>query len=89
MDAGGRRGEVFPFGAFMLGSLMMEKPAPKSALMPSATPSDAEIAAWHALPLAAQEMRLRASFADPACSRVSGETMASLLDKARAARVDG
>jgi hypothetical protein len=68
---------------------MTEKPTPPSGLMPSATPSDAEIAAWRALPLAEREMRLRASFADPACARVSGETMASLLDKARAARVDG
>jgi hypothetical protein len=54
-----------------------------SAVMPSATPTDAEIAAWQALPRDQQLLRLRAALADPDCSEVSTSTMSDVLDQAR------
>lgn len=53
-------------------------------VMPSATPSPAEIAAWDALSRDEQLRRLRASFEDPDCSRVSTMSMAEILESALA-----
>ncbi|MET3612510.1 hypothetical protein ABID16_000815 [Rhizobium aquaticum] len=53
-------------------------------VMPSATPSPAEIAAWDALSRDEQLQRLRASFEDPDCSRVGTMTMAEILESALA-----
>jgi hypothetical protein len=54
-----------------------------SAVMPSATPSDAEIAAWQALPRDEQLRRLRAALSDADCSEVSPSTMSDILSQAR------
>jgi hypothetical protein len=56
-----------------------------SPVMPSATPSEAEIAAWQALPRDEQMRRMQAFFADPDCSRVSPNRMDDILKRARAA----
>ncbi len=57
---------------------------PYADVMPSATPSSAEIAAWEALSRDEQLRRLRKSFEDPDCSRVSTMTMAEILESALA-----
>ncbi|API56775.1 hypothetical protein BMW22_35745 (plasmid) [Rhizobium leguminosarum] len=54
-------------------------------VMPSATPTEAELAAWEALPRDEQLSRLRASFAAPASSQVGTRSMDDLLKEARAA----
>ena len=53
-------------------------------VMPSATPSEAELAAWEALPRDEQLRRMRAFFDDPACSKVSPNSMDDILRRARA-----
>lgn len=55
---------------------------PHADVMPSATPTPAEIAAWDALSRDEQLRRLRKSFEDPDCSRVSTMTMAEILESA-------
>jgi hypothetical protein len=45
-----------------------------SDVMPSATPSEAEIAAWQALPRDQQLRRLRLALSHPDCDRVSTAT---------------
>ena len=55
-----------------------------SDVMPSAAPSEADIAAWQALPRDEQLRRMRLSVADPACSRISGATMGDILARAKA-----
>lgn len=54
-------------------------------VMPSAIPSEAEIAAWDALPQEEQLRRLRASFAEAECSRSVPDTVEDILKEARAA----
>jgi len=52
--------------------------------MPSATPSEAEIAAWQALPRDEQLRRLRLALAHPDCDRVSASTMDDIRANGRA-----
>ena len=51
--------------------------------MPSATPSDEEIAAWEKLSREEQLERLRLEMAHPDCDRVSTDTVADILTLAR------
>ncbi|WP_158813884.1 hypothetical protein [Methylocapsa sp. S129] len=60
--------------------------------MPSATPTEAELAAWAALSREAQVSRYREALTHPDCCAVSGESMGDILAAARervAARDDG
>ncbi|HMK89099.1 MAG TPA: hypothetical protein VK446_05640 [Methylocystis sp.] len=49
-----------------------------NAVMPSATPSEAEIAAWNELPRDEQVRRLRQMLTSPEASMPSGVTMAEI-----------
>jgi hypothetical protein len=53
-----------------------------SDIRPKATPSLEEIAAWEALPAEEQLRRLRESFEDPECSRLSNKSMEEILAEA-------
>ncbi len=63
-------------------NVMSETTKTFSRVMPSATPTEAEIAEWEALPRDEQLARMRAFFADPACSQVSSSTMDDILREA-------
>jgi hypothetical protein len=52
-------------------------------VMPSATPTEEEIAAWNELPRDEQLKRYRELFSHPDCNTVSGATMADILTEAR------
>jgi hypothetical protein len=54
-----------------------------SAVMPAPTPTEAEIAAWQALPRDEQMRRLRATLTTMDCSEVSPSTMNDVLNQAR------
>ncbi len=54
-----------------------------TAVMPSATPSEAEIAAWQALSRDEQARRLQATLTAADCSEVSPNTMSDILKQAR------
>jgi len=51
-------------------------------VMPSAVPTEAEIAAWQKLPREEQLRRLKQVLADPECSLVTDDTMASIRAEA-------
>jgi hypothetical protein len=51
-------------------------------VMPSATPTEAELLAWEALPRDEQLRRMQKFFDDPACSKVSTYTMDDILREA-------
>lgn len=53
-------------------------------VMPSATPTEAEIAAWKSLPRDEQLRRLRLELDHPDCSVVSTATMDDITAKGRA-----
>ncbi len=53
-------------------------------VMPSATPSDADIEAWQALPRDEQVRRMRLSLSMPDCQTESTATMASIRAEAQA-----
>jgi hypothetical protein len=53
-------------------------------LLPSATPSKAEIRAWNALPRDEQVRRMREALTHPDCSTPSSRSMAEVLAEARA-----
>jgi len=52
-------------------------------VMPSATPSEADIAAWEKLSREEQLKRLRQELAHPDCDVVATETMAEIFEEAR------
>ena len=52
-------------------------------VMPSATPTDEEIAAWNELSREEQLKRYRELFNHPDCNTVSGATMDGILAEAR------
>ena len=52
-------------------------------VMPSATPTDEEIAAWNELPRDEQLKRYRELFAHARCNTISGATMDETLAEAR------
>lgn len=52
-------------------------------VMPSATPTEEEIAAWNELPRDEQLKRYRELFSHPDCNTVSGATMEDILTEAR------
>lgn len=52
-------------------------------VMPSATPSEAEIEAWNALPRDEQLKRLRLALAHPDCTTPSTSTMTDILKRAQ------
>jgi len=54
-------------------------------VLPSATPGDAELAAWQSLSREDQLRRLQAKLAHPDCSVESGATMTDILERAQAA----
>jgi hypothetical protein len=56
-----------------------------SPVVPSAAPSDDEIAAWQTLPRDEQLRRLQARLAHPDCAAVSEATMSDILRRAQAA----
>lgn len=55
------------------------------AVMPSASPSEAEIAAWGELPREEQARRLRAWLSHPDCTTPSFATAEEILERAEAA----
>jgi hypothetical protein len=64
----------------------------ETGTLPSATPSDAELAAWAALPRDEQIRRYQEALAHPDCSEPSGEDMNDILMIARqrvASRANG
>jgi hypothetical protein len=64
----------------------------QTEISPSATPTDAELAAWTALPRDEQVRRYQEALAHPDCSQPSSETMNDILTIARqrvAARANG
>ncbi len=52
-------------------------------VMPSATPTDAEIAAWTALPRDEQVRRYQEALAHPDCNTPTDDTMNDILATAR------
>jgi hypothetical protein len=56
-----------------------------ASVMPSATPTEADLAAWQALSRDEQLRRLRASLSQPDCSTVSSRAMSEILSCAQAA----
>jgi hypothetical protein len=52
-------------------------------VMPSATPTDAELAAWAALPRDEQVRRYQEALAHPDCSTPTDDTMSDVLAAAR------
>jgi hypothetical protein len=56
-----------------------------SRVVPSAAPSDAEIAAWQRLPRDEQLRRLQSRLTHPDCASVSDATMSDILSRAQAA----
>jgi uncharacterized protein YbaP (TraB family) len=53
--------------------------------MPSATPSDTDLAVWQALPRDEQLRRLQERLAHPDCAAASTATMSDILSRAQAA----
>lgn len=62
---------------------MSKANATLTAVTPSATPTEAEIRAWEALPRDEQLRLLRESLTQPECSMVSSDTMNDVLAEAR------
>jgi hypothetical protein len=65
---------------------------PRAAALPSATPTEAELAAWDALSRDEQIRLTRAALTHPDCSAATNENMTAILATARqraAARTDG
>ncbi len=61
-------------------------------VMPSVTPTDAELAAWAALPRDEQVRRYQEALAHPDCNQLVEESMSDVLAAARqrlAARANG
>jgi hypothetical protein len=61
-------------------------------VMPSATPTEAELAAWAALPQDEQLRRYQEALAHPDCSMATDDSMSDILAAARqrvAARANG
>lgn len=56
-----------------------------SRVVPSAVPSNDEIAAWQGLPRDEQLRRLQAKVTHPDCAAVSDATMSDILSRAQAA----
>jgi hypothetical protein len=52
-------------------------------VMPSATPTDAELAAWATLPRDEQVRRYQEALAHPDCSTPTDDTMSDILAAAR------
>ncbi len=52
-------------------------------VMPSATPTEADLTAWEALPRDQQLRRMQKVFDDPACSTVTKSSMNDVLRRAR------
>jgi hypothetical protein len=52
-------------------------------VMPSATPTDAELAAWAALPRDEQVRRYQEALAHPDCSTPTDDSMSDILAAAR------
>ena len=71
----------------------MSQPTKKPArVMPSATPTEAELAAWASLPRDEQVRRYQEALAHPDCSVQTDDTMSDVLLAARrrvAARTNG
>ena len=64
---------------------MSETSETLARIVPSATPTDADIAAWQALPREEQLRRLQATLSHSDCSDVSGATMSEILKRAQSA----
>jgi hypothetical protein len=63
-----------------------------TGILPSATPTEAELVAWAALPRDEQLRRYQEAFAHPDCSEPSNENIDDILTLARqrvAARANG
>jgi len=57
--------------------------AARTDVTPSATPTEAELAAWTALEREAQVSRYRETLKRPYCSAVTGDGMRDVLEAAR------
>ena len=53
-------------------------------IMPSATPNEAEIAAWKALPRDEQVLRMTAALSDPDCSILGTANMSDIRARGQA-----
>lgn len=54
----------------------------RSPVMPTAAPSEAELADWHALPRDEQLLRLRSTLTDRDCATETTTTMSDVLSRA-------
>jgi hypothetical protein len=72
-------------GAFLLcyNRLMSETTDKKSRVMPSAAPSEADLAAWAALPRDEQIRRYQELFRHPDCNTFTTDTPDDILAAAR------
>jgi hypothetical protein len=72
-------------GAFLLwyASIMTKTTDKPTRLMPSATPTEAEIAAWAALPRDEQVRRYQELFQHPDCNMFTTDTPDEILAAAR------
>jgi hypothetical protein len=61
----------------------MSQTTDKPTVMPSATPTEAELAAWAALPRDEQIRRYQEALAHPDCSTATNDTMSDVLATAR------
>jgi hypothetical protein len=61
----------------------MSETTDKRRVMPSATPTEAELAAWVALPRDEQVRRYREALSDPDCSTPTDDSMSDILAAAR------
>ena len=55
----------------------------QTGILPSATPTDTELAAWTALPRDEQVRRYQEALAHPECSEPSDDSMTDILTVAR------
>ena len=63
---------------------MTTKTVDRNTVMPSATPTEAEIAAWNELTRDEQLERMRAELHHPDCDIVSAATMDDIRERGRA-----
>jgi hypothetical protein len=53
-------------------------------VMPSATPTEAEVAAWNTLPRDEQVRRMKAALSHPDCSKVGTASMSDIRERGQA-----
>jgi hypothetical protein len=76
---------AYAYGRFVLSCDVMPNTIDNTTrTTPSAlAPTEAELAAWHALSRDEQVARYRAYFTDPACQTITADTMGDVREAAR------